>query len=519
MSGRARRGVIAAIAVGAASAIGASAAPASDHVVHSFDGTPIVASWFPAPGLKHGQRAPTVLVGHGWGGSRYDRTASFSGAGESLGPKQLLRAGYNVLTWDARGFGQSGGTVHVDSPHFEARDVEKLVTFVAHRRQALLDGPGDPRVGMAGGSYGGGIQLNTASMDPRIDALVPGISWHSLLTSLLKHGAVKGGWGSLLFGLGVPTSFAPLLGPAGLQSGTLDPHVTSAFLNGVVFASPSDSDRRFFRTRGPGHRVAKIRVPTLLIQGTADTLFTLHEADRNYRILHRHHVPVKMIWFCGGHGQCMAPSNAPLSPPAAQERYTHRAALHWFNRYLKGRRSVGTGKRFRWFADDGKLRSSSRYPLRKVGAVRARGSGSLALSNGETSGLPYAGEPAPPGAVNVQLGPLRRGGNLVGMPKLRLRYSGQAEPASTFVYAQLVDLSRNVVVGSQVMPVPLTLDGASRTIRLSLETIAARAHKGSSYELQLVSGSEVYEPQRSTGTVTFSRISIALPRTKPAASR
>jgi ABC-2 type transport system ATP-binding protein len=512
MRRRLRRSASALLTSAAVLALAPSANAARDRIIHSFDGTPIVASWFPAPGLKHGQRVPTVLVGHGWGGSRYKASDSSSGAGESLGPRPLLRAGYNVLTWDARGFGQSGGTVHVDSPQFEARDVRKLITFVAHRRHALLDGPGDPRVGMAGGSYGGGIQLTTASMDRRIDALVPGIAWHSLISSLLKHGAVKGGWGTLLYGIGVPTSFAPLLGPAGLQTGTLDPHVTSAFLNGAVFANPSDSDRRFFRSRGPGRRVASIRAPTLLIQGTADTLFTLQEADRNYRILHRRHVPVKMIWFCGGHGQCMTPSAAPLAPPATQERYVHRAAMRWFNRYLK-RRHVNTGKRFRWFDDAGKLRSAGRYPVQAKSWVRAHGSGTLSFAAGETSGLPYAAETAPH-AVDVPIGPLRRGGSLVGAPQLRMSYSGTAVPEATFVYAQLVDLSRNVVVGNQVMPVPLTLDGANRRAALPLERIAAHARKGSRYELQLVPGTEVYEPQRSAGTVDFSRISIRLPRAR-----
>ena len=45
-------------------------------------------------------------------------------------------------------------------------------------------------------------------------------------------------------------------------------------------------------------------MPTLLLQGTADTLFTTAEAIRNYEILDRHDVPLKMMWFCGGHGEC-----------------------------------------------------------------------------------------------------------------------------------------------------------------------------------------------------------------------
>ena len=46
-------------------------------------------------------------------------------------------------------------------------------------------------------------------------------------------------------------------------------------------------------------------MPTLIIQGTVDTLFSLQEGVTNYGILKRDHVPVKMLWYCGGHGICL----------------------------------------------------------------------------------------------------------------------------------------------------------------------------------------------------------------------
>ena len=111
----------------------------------------------------------------------------------------MRRAGYNVLTWDPRGFGASGGTAEVDSPKFEGRDVSALIDYVARQPEAQLDERGDPRVGMAGGSYGGGIQLVAAAIDHRIDAIVPDIAWNSLETSLGKNDTVKSGWGLALY--------------------------------------------------------------------------------------------------------------------------------------------------------------------------------------------------------------------------------------------------------------------------------------------------------------------------------
>ena len=48
----------------------APGAAARDQIVPSFDGTPLATSFFPAAGLKPGQRAPTILMTHGWGGNR-----------------------------------------------------------------------------------------------------------------------------------------------------------------------------------------------------------------------------------------------------------------------------------------------------------------------------------------------------------------------------------------------------------------------------------------------------------------
>src|SRR3954452_15889538 len=322
--------------------VAAPAAQARDATITSFDGTQIVLSLHPAPS---GGKAPTILEGHGWGGSRETNpdAASEEGTG-NVGVGPLRKAGFNVLTWYSGAFGNAGGSVTVDAPDAEGRDVSALIDWLAQQPEAQLDKSGDPRVGMTGVSYAGGVELNTAWRDKRVDAIAPIIAWHSLLTSLYKEDTVKGGWSSALYALGLPTS-----------KGRLDPHITSAFTSGASTGTLTADDRAWFASRGPGDLVKQITVPTFLVEGTADTLFTLHEAIENYAILRGNGVPAKMMWFCGGHGVCLTGSG-----PAG---HIEAAVVAWLRRYLTGDASVDTGPRFEWLADDARWRSAPDYPL------------------------------------------------------------------------------------------------------------------------------------------------------------
>ena len=68
------------------------------------------------------------------------------------------------------------------------------------------------------------------------------------------------------------------------------------------------ADQAWYAAHGPDTLLSKVKIPTLITQGTADTLFTLKEAIRNYASLRSRGVPVKMLWFCGGHGVCLTGS-------------------------------------------------------------------------------------------------------------------------------------------------------------------------------------------------------------------
>jgi ABC-2 type transport system ATP-binding protein len=143
------------------------------------------------------------------------------------------------------------------------------------------------------------------------------------------------------------------------------------------------------------------------------------------------------------------------------------------------------------------------------------GSGTLPLAAGSTAsgGAIFASPAATP--VEVPIRNPATAQDVVGEPSLTLRYTGTASPAATTVFAQIVDGRRNVVLGNQVTPIPVVLDGQSHTVTRSLEGVAAHVSPDSQYRLQIIDGTNVYGPQRSSGALTMSAIAVSLPVADP----
>lgn len=479
---------------------------ASDLTITSFDGTPIRAHWFPVEGSSKDEPAPTVLMGPGW---------SLSGdtsLGEQPAPFGLLSIsalhdeGYSVLTWDPRGFGESGGQAQVNSPDAEGRDVQVLLDWVAEQPQAQLDDGGDPRAGMVGGSYGGGIQLTVAAIDCRVDAIVPNMAWHSLETALYENKTVKEGWASNLVEVAA--------------AGNLDPHIISANKSGSTDGTLSAQDEEWFRDRGPGDLVDQITAPTFLVQGTVDTLFPLDEATAIYTSLRERDVPVAMAWYCGGHGVCLVDEGDTELPAEATRA--------WLARFLAADESTDTGPRFTTVDQEGETWSASDLPS-ATEELTGKGDGTLALTAESVAGPITLGEgeggllgglvtditpaPATGPVVEVPIEADAADGLALGAPRLTLAYSGTVPDGTNpvRVFAQLVDPELDVVVGNQITPIPLVLDGTDQTVEIELETIAQRVHPGSNLTLQIVATTPAYVVPRLGGEVTFDEITISVP--------
>ncbi len=187
---------------------------------------------FRPAGASRTDRVPFIMHSHGWGGSRTRDAASF---------QKWLDAGYGVLSFDQRGFGESGGKAHVQNPDVEGHDVRRLIAFIADLGWVRKDAPGDPRMGAIGGSYGGGFQFLGAFESLRLrgtpifDALAPEITWYDLKESLAPEEVTR-------------TEWAAALSAAALPSDALETRIYKALVEG---AATEHLARRLERHREP----------------------------------------------------------------------------------------------------------------------------------------------------------------------------------------------------------------------------------------------------------------------------
>jgi ABC-2 type transport system ATP-binding protein len=325
-------------------------------------------------------RVPAILTTNGFGGSKDDQ----AGIG-----KAFANRGYAVLSYSGLGFGGSDCKITLDDPDYDGKAAKQLVGYLggasgvaftddAHKKPApVLDAvqrdgrpaAHDPRVGMVGGSYGGEVQFAAASIDKRIDTIVPMITWNDLSYSFAPNntsqlrpaldgvGTSTPGAGKLVWALG----FFGLGAADGAQNAPTDPGRLLGCPNFATFVCPTlvyaatTGTLTTYQTNQLRHAsvtsyMGKVKAPTLIIQGQSDTLFNLNEGVANYRALKAQGTPTKMIWFNGGHSGPSAPGELETGAPDPATQHVTARITDWLDHYLKGS-SVGTGPEFSYFRD------------------------------------------------------------------------------------------------------------------------------------------------------------------------
>ncbi|MFJ9584013.1 alpha/beta fold hydrolase [Streptomyces acidicola] len=259
-------------------------------------------------------RRPAVLLGHGFGGSKDDVRQQ---------AEDLARDGYAVMTWSARGFGKSTGKIGLNDPEGEVADVSRLIDWLAKQPEVKLDKSGDPRVGLAGASYGGAISLLAAGYDQRVDAIAPAITYWNLADALFPNGVFKKLWAGIFLNTG-----------GGCDK--FEAQLCTMYERVAESGTPDAQAVKLLQERSPSAVGERIKVPTLLMQGQTDSLFPLGQADAAAKAIRANGAPVDVDWIAGGH------DGGDMETDRVQARITS-----WFDRYLKDEAGADTGPAFR----------------------------------------------------------------------------------------------------------------------------------------------------------------------------
>ena len=343
--------------------------------VASFDGVPLDLNvTLPATGDGN---FPLVILSHGWGGSKYPLVDADDRGNLQGGSLPWAQRGFMTLSISSRGFSGSCGSppsraaagcergwIRLDDTRFEIRDVQHLAG------RLVDDGLADPaRIGVHGGSYGGGVSNALAVLRNRVmredgslapwqspngrpislAAAAPFIPWSDLVYSLTPNGrtldytaptptgtrepkgVMKQSFVSGLYALGSTTGF---YAPPGADG---DADLTSWFAR-IGAGEPYDGDPVITDIADEiytHHSSISIDrsvppAPIFAASGWTDDLFPVDEAIRlRNAVLEAHpSTPFALMFFDTGHQR-------GTNRRADRDRYQQHLA-GWMERYVKG---------------------------------------------------------------------------------------------------------------------------------------------------------------------------------------
>lgn len=477
-------------------------------------------------------KVPALLIGHGFGGTKES---------VSEDAKELAGRGYAVLTWTARGFGASTGQIHLNSPDHEVRDAQELLDWLAAQPEVRTDAAGDPRVGVIGGSYGGALALLLAGQDDRVDAIVPMITWNDLGRSLFANGVFKKAWAGVFFSAGMgrgERAGTERPGASGsAQCGRWAQDVCETYLRVAQSGQLDDAARELLATRSPAGILADIDAPALLIQGEADSLFPLSEADANAAGITS---AVRVAWYTGGH-------DGGSGPQSDQDRVKF-LTLRWLEHYVKG-----TGEK-----------PSNSFTYSRIAGLDPLEQGRLAtgfstegypgLDGEDTISVPIAGPPqtvanppnGTPAAITAlpQAGafssfidsfvadlpgqhatwesePLDESHNVVGAPTVRIKAASSTGEAVLFV--KLYDVEQNNSASlSNGLVTPIRLTGLpaditeANPVTVTLPAIVRNIEAGHRLRITIATADQAYLGPAEAGVYTVvAQGAVTLPIVAP----
>ena len=259
------------------------------------DGVSIAATLYVPDGSTPAGGWPAIVFLHGLSGNRQQMNALVEGYG-------FLGKGYAVLTFDARGHGESGGLVGIDGPR-EVADTRAIRDWLAARPDVS-----DTKIGAWGISYGGGAIFNSLVAGVPWAAVVTVETWTDLYSALMPQGLVKSG---LVAGLA-----------GSIPENRRDPSLNA--VQAAAFAGNAAAVRPWAAERSSLSKLGMVTTPVFMAQGRRDFLFGIDQGSHAFKVLKG-----PKVLYVGNHG------HAPSTFPAADTGAFMTAALAWFDCHLR----------------------------------------------------------------------------------------------------------------------------------------------------------------------------------------
>jgi ABC-2 type transport system ATP-binding protein len=564
-------------------------------------------------GVSAKRPGPALLTTNGFGGTKKDQADYAQSFGEH---------GYVTLAYTGLGFVDDDTCpITLDDREHDGVAASQLIRFLGGdpsitaidddtdqpvrvdqviREDKLTRRPYDPQVGMVGGSYGGQIQFAAAAVEKaagtnRLDAIVPQITWNDLSYSLapenstIPKGTARSGsvsaretgvfkyqWAALFTTLGVANGVEDLpgltdeakarayIGRAATADDCANFEVQVCRALGEVATQgyPSRASIEYLRSNSVASYLRDVRVPTLLGQGQADTLFNLQESVATYTELRAQGTPVSLQWQSWGHSDS-TPVPGELDERHLERTIQGRSILAWFDHYVRdrgpapaqnfsyfrdwvyaatgdARKAYATapaypvGQERTWYLSSGQTTPGTGGSVTGDPATLASGGGSLVWDRSavvpgtstfgsatpigpnysETSYLDRTRPVSdPPGTAISFAGPvLQRPLDVVGSPRVTVRLNSRsaslAESATGMklvVYAKLYDVGPDgtPVELPQRLISPVRVTDVDRPLTIELPGIVHRFERGHRLALVIAGGDMAYRGSDGRHPVTL----------------
>jgi ABC-2 type transport system ATP-binding protein len=272
-----------------------STAARQDVSIAMDDGVSIAATLYVPDGTPPAGGWPALVFLHGLSGNRQQMNALVEGYG-------ITGSSYAVLSFDARGHGESGGLVGIDGPR-EVADIRAIHDWLGARPDIS-----DTKIGAWGISYGGGGIFNSLVAGVPWAAVVTVETWTDLYSALMPQGLAKSG---------AVVSFAGSI-PPNRRDPSFDAVQAAAFAGNAAAVKP------WAEARSSISKLGSVTTPVFMAQGRRDFAFGIEQATRAYAKLKG-----PKALYVGLHG------HAPSTFPASDTAHLMMKVRAWFDCYLR----------------------------------------------------------------------------------------------------------------------------------------------------------------------------------------